>query len=139
MAQLFQPRTADQAQITGVQALEQGVLDHAVLDDMAEGFGVHAGGGKVDLPGAGAVPHLHLGIGAGAPRDDAVPGADPLEDALAGRRQRADPRLERRAGIERLDRQRPAIHHQDLQATVLQGQRQGGTDHAGTDDDHIRT
>lgn len=138
VAHLFQARIGQQAGGGIVQAFQQGVLHHPVLDDMAEYLGVHAGGAEADPPGAGAIPHLHLAIGLGAARDDAVPGMQALENPPAGFGQRADPRLVGRLRLERRHVERAAVHQQHLQAAALQGQGQGATDHAGADDDQIR-
>ncbi|MNR25138.1 hypothetical protein D3C85_1422700 [compost metagenome] len=105
---------------------------------MAEHLGVHAGSGEVDPAGAGAVPDLHLAIGAAPPRADARPGAKAFEDALAGGGQGADPRLERRLRIEGLDAEGAAVDQQYVQATVLQRQGQSTANHAGAHDDQIR-
>ncbi|RMT98538.1 hypothetical protein ALP39_04866 [Pseudomonas marginalis pv. marginalis] len=136
-AHLLQARIGQQAQVAVVQAIKQGILHHAVFDDVPEHFGVHAGGRKVNLPGAAAVPHLHLAIRAGAARHNAVPHAQALKDALAGRRQGAHAGFEGRVTVERLDAQRAAIEQQHLQATALQRQRQGASDHSGPDNQHI--
>ncbi len=136
-AQLFEPRIGQQADIAVMQAFQQAILHHPVLDDMAEHLGVHAGGREVNLPGATAIPHMHVRVGRGTPQGNTVPGAEALEDALAGCRQRADTRLERGLGIERLDRQRAAVEQEDLQATVAQRQGQGAADHTGTDNQQI--
>ncbi|MDT4811167.1 hypothetical protein FQZ97_440960 [compost metagenome] len=136
--QALQTGAGQQADAALVQRLHQGVLDHAVLDDVAEHLGVHAGGGEMDLAGAGAVPDPHLAIGAAAPRADAGPGAEAFEDALAGGGQGADPRFEGRCRVERLDAERAAVDQQDVQAAVLQRQGQGTADHAGAHDDQIR-
>lgn len=80
---------------------------------------------------------MHVGIRRSTPLGDAVPRAEALEDALAGRRQRADTRFEGRLGIEGLDRQRAAIEQEDLQATVAQRQGQCTADHTGTDNQQI--
>ncbi|MNP77251.1 hypothetical protein D3C76_1746420 [compost metagenome] len=65
---------------------------------------MHAGSREVNLPGAAAVPHMHVGIGCDTPLGDTFPGAQALQDALAGGRQGTDPGLERRVAIERFDR-----------------------------------
>ena len=121
-----------------MQALQQGVLHHAVLDDVAEHLGVHAGGAEVDLPSAGAVPDLHLAVGLGAARGDAVPGMQALENAPAGLGERADARLEGRLAVERLDAQRRAVQQQDVQPAAFQGQGQRAADHSRPDDYQIR-
>ncbi|MNO88249.1 hypothetical protein D3C76_796900 [compost metagenome] len=136
-AQLFEPRIGQQADIAVMQALQQAILHHPVLDDVAEHLGMHAGSREVNLPGAAAIPHMHVRVWRGTPLGNAIPGAKALENALAGRRQRADTRLERGLGIERLDRQRAAVEQEDLQATVAQRQGQGAADHTGTDNQQI--
>ncbi|MNP38499.1 hypothetical protein D3C76_1320120 [compost metagenome] len=83
---MLQPRIGQQADVAVVQALQQAVLHHPVLDDMAEHLGMHTGRREVNLTGAAAIPHMHVGIRRGAPLGNAVPGAEALEDALAGRR-----------------------------------------------------
>ena len=98
---------------------------------------MHAGGGKVDLPGAAAVPHAHVSIGVGTPRLDTVPGAQALKDALAGHGQCTDPRFEGCQCVERFAGQRPAVDQEDVQAAVAQGERQGAADHASADDDQV--
>ena len=120
-----------------MQAIEQGILHHAVLDDMPKHLGMHTGRREVDLPGAAAVPYLHFAIGAGTPLYDTVPHAQALKNALAGRRQRAHPRFKRRSRVKWLDAQRAAVEQQYLQATALQRQRQGASDHSGPDNQHI--
>ncbi len=136
--QLFQARAGQQADLAVVQALEQGVLYHAVLDDMPQRLGMHAGRSEMDAAGAGAIPHAHLAVGAGPSGGDAVPGAQALQDALAGHGQGTDPWLERRLCDEGRHAERAAIDDQDVQPTVLQRQGQRTAHHAGADDDQIR-
>ncbi len=47
---------------------------------------MHTGRREVNLTGAAAIPHMHVGIRRGASLGNAVPSAKALEDALAGRR-----------------------------------------------------
>ncbi len=136
-AQLLQAGIGQQADIAIVQALQQTVLHHPVLDDMAEDLGVHTGCREMYLTGTAAVPHMHVGIRRHAPPGDAVPGLQAFEDALAGRRQCTDPRLERCIGVERFDRQRAAVEQENFQAAVAKRQGQGAADHTGTDNQQI--
>ncbi|MNI61622.1 hypothetical protein D3C73_1169030 [compost metagenome] len=115
---MFQSRTRQQAQVAVMQAVEQSILHHAILDDMSQPLGMHTGGTEMDLPGATAVPHMHVRIRAAASFGDAFPGAQPLENPLAGCRQRAHPRLERRLCVEGFDRHRAAVQQQDVQPAV---------------------
>src|SRR5690606_4251447 len=138
-AQLFQARPRQQTDLAVVQAIEQGVLHHTVLDDMTKGLGMYAGRSEVDAAGARAVPHAHLAIGAGASCGNTLPGAQTFENALAGHRQGADARLERRLRIERRYAERAAVDDQDVQAAVFKRQGQGTADHSGADDDQIRS
>ncbi|MNP17200.1 hypothetical protein D3C76_1096260 [compost metagenome] len=86
---------------------------------------------------AAAIPDVHLLVRADPSLTHALPGPKALKDALAGRRQSADPRLEGRFRIIGLDTQGAAVEHEDLQATVLQCQGQGTADHPGTDNQQI--
>ncbi len=105
---------------------------------MPEHFGMYGLGGKMNLPGARAVPYVHVGVGARAARGDARPGTDPLQDALAGCGQRTDPRFEAALRVEVDDLERARIEHDDLQPATFEGECQGTADHAGTHDDQIR-
>src|SRR3546814_5431615 len=91
----------------------------------------------MDLPGAAAVPDVHVGIRTGAAGDDAVPDTQAIKDPLARRRQGTDPGLEYRLGIEGFDAHRAAVEQQHLQATALQRQRPGAADHTGADNQQI--
>ena len=137
-AQLLQASAGQQANGAFVQTFEQGVLHHAVLDNMAEHLGMHAGRTEMHLAGAGAVPNLHLAIGAETPGGDAGPGADAFQYALAGQGQGADPRLEGCAGVKGFDAEGAAIDQDDIQPLLLERQGQGTADHAGAYDDQIR-
>ncbi|MNV84656.1 hypothetical protein D3C71_1785470 [compost metagenome] len=103
-AQVFQARIGQQPDVAVVQTLQQAILHHAVLDDMAEYLGMHTGRREMDLTGTAAIPHLHVRVRRGAPLGDAFPGAEAFKDALARRRQGADAGLERRLDVERRDR-----------------------------------
>ena len=138
LLQALDARLAEQPHRAVTQAVEQGILHHAVLDDVPEHLGMHAGGGEADLSGTRAVPDLHVRIGTAAPGLDARPGAQALQQIATGRRQGADARLERRRRVERPRLERGAVHQQDVQAAVLQGQRQGAADHPGAHDDDVR-
>jgi len=104
---------------------------------MAQHLGMHAGRRKVDLPGAAAIPHVHVRIRAGAAAGDAVPGAKALQDALAGGRQGTDPGFEGRFAGKGLDAQRAAVEQQDFQPAVLERQRQCASDHSGPNNQQI--
>src|SRR5690606_35488470 len=136
--QLLQAGPAEPTDTAVVQALQQGILDYAVLDDVAQHFGMHAGRREMHAAGPGAVPYAHVAVGRNATAKHAVPGAETFEDALARSRQRADPRLEGSPGGKRPDAQRAAVNQQDLQTAVFQRQRQGAADHAGANDDQVR-
>ena len=136
---MLQTRAGQQTDLAVVQPFEQGILHHTILDDMAQRLGMHAGGGEVDAASAGTVPHTHLAIGAGTPRSNARPNVQAFKNALAGHRQCADTRLERRLRSEWRHAQRAAVDDQDVQAAVLQRQGQGAADHSGADDDQIRS
>ncbi|MNP06807.1 hypothetical protein D3C76_988070 [compost metagenome] len=136
-AHLLQASIGQQPQVAIVQTLKQGILDHAVLDDMPQHLGMHAGRREVDLPGAAAIPDLHVGVGAAAPPGDAVPHAQALENPLAGSRQGAHPWLKRCLSVERFDAHGAAVQQQDFQPAVLQRQRQGAADHSGPDNQQI--
>ena len=111
---MLKARAGQQAQIRLKQGIQQTVLNHPILHDMAEHLGMHAGRRKVHLARAGAVPHLHIAIRAGAPRGDPLPSTEAFEDALAGRRQGADPGFKRRRRSKGLNAQRAAVQQQNL-------------------------
>jgi hypothetical protein len=137
--QLLDARVADQLQsAAALHRVQQRILHHTVFDDMPEHFGMYGLGGKMNLPGARAVPYVHVGVGARAARGDARPGTDPLQDALAGCGQRTDPRFEAALRVEVDDLERARIEHDDLQPATFEGECQGTADHAGTHDDQIR-
>ncbi len=122
---------------TALHGLQQRVLHHPVLDDMAEHLGMHGLGGKMDLSGTRAIPDMHVGVRADASRRHPRPGAEALEDALAGCRQGADSWLEAALRVEIGGLQRARIEHQDVQPAAFECQGQRTADHSGTDDDQI--
>ena len=123
---------------TGVlQALQQRVLHHTVFNDMAQHVSVHTGRRKVDVPGAAAVPHVHVRVRAGAPCANTLPGAEALQDALAGGRQGADPGFKGVLSGEGFDAERAAVEQHHVQPAVFERQRQSASDHSGPDNQHI--
>ncbi len=139
LAQPFQTRPGNQLhRAAGLECLQQRILHHAVLDDMAKHLGMYRGGRKVNLSGAGAVPHAHVAVRAGATPDDARPGAEAFENPLARRRQRADTRLERIRRRKGLRFKRPGIDQPDIQPALLQRQCQRAANHPGAHNDEVR-
>ncbi len=102
-----------------MQSIEQSVLNHAVLDDMPEHFGMDTGRREMDLPGAAAIPDVHVGVRTTAPADNAIPDAQAFKYSLAGRRQGTHSRFERSLPIEGFDAQGATVQQQDFEPTVL--------------------
>src|SRR5690554_2373015 len=126
-----------QAYTAILQLLQQGILHDAVFHNVTKHFGLHAGRAEMDAAGARAVPYLHVTVGAGAPDNNAVPGAQVVQQVLAGGGQGADPWFEGVSGTEWSGLERAAIQQQNIQPAVFQRQCQGAADHAGTYNDQV--
>src|SRR5690606_34544156 len=137
--QLFQTRSGDQLyRAAGLERLQQRILHHPVLDDMAEHFGMYRSSGKMDLPSTGAIPHTHFAVGTCAVANDTRPGTDAFEYALAGSGQCAYAGFERVGWSEGLRFKRPGINQANVQPALLQRQCQRAADHPRAHDDEVR-
>ncbi len=134
---LLQTRIGQQTDVAVMQTFDQRILHHAVFDDVPKHLSVNAGSREMHLARAAAVPHVHIAVGADATRNDAIPDAKPLKNALTGDGQRTDPGFKWGISHERFDRQGTAIHHEDVQPTVSQRQRQRAPHHSGPDNQQI--
>ena len=114
--------------------LQQRQLDDPILDYVAERRLAQAGGIKTNLAEAVLLPHLHLLVGLQAARLDTGPGANLLQDALAGQTQGTDP-VVRRIPKRRIG-QLP-LHDGNLEAALLECGGEPQAHHATSHNHHI--